>query len=52
MSSIDLLMIFPIQKHVMTSEKWLDRKVSISRQKSFIIFDGPIYFLGNTEDFL
>lgn len=36
-------LIFPLQKHVMTSEKWLDGQVSASLQKAFIIFDKLIY---------
>lgn len=36
-------LISPIQKHVMTSEKWLDRQVSASLHRGFIIFDGPVY---------
>lgn len=33
--------LFSIQKHVMTSEKWLDRQVSASLNKGFVIFDEP-----------
>lgn len=31
------------QKHVMTSEKWLDRLVSASLLEGFVISDQPIY---------
>lgn len=33
--------IFSIQKHVMTAEKWLDRQVSASLNKGFVILNKP-----------